>query len=80
MESKVLTNNVKEYYIVKVNGLFASGFKIDRHNPIKLTQLEWDASNYKTLEQAQEIADVVNGEVTKVIEMEVKTRTYKEVE
>ncbi|UUV46545.1 hypothetical protein [Bacillus phage vB_BanS-Thrax3] len=78
-ESKVLTNKVKEYYIVKVNGLFASGYKIDRHNPIKLTQLEWDASNYNTLEHAQEIADVVNGEIIRCIEMEVKTRTYKEV-
>ncbi|UUV46029.1 hypothetical protein [Bacillus phage vB_BanS-Thrax1] len=78
-ESKVLTNNVKEYYIVKVNGLYACGFKIDRNNPIKLSQLEWDASKYNTLEQAQEIANVVNGEMIRCIEMEVKTRTYKEV-
>lgn len=78
-ESKVLTNSVKEYYIVKVNGLYAHGHIIDRHNPIKLSQLEWDAFKYSTIEHAQEIADVINGEVIRVIEMEIKTRTYKEV-
>ena len=77
-ESKVLTNNVKEFYIVKVNGLFASGFN-ERNNPIKLNQLEWDGTRYGTQEDAQKIADVVNGQVFKVIDVEIKTRTYKEV-
>lgn len=77
-ESKVLTNNVKEFYIVKVNGLFVSGFN-ERNNPIKLNQLEWDGSRYSTAEDAQKIADVINGQVFKVIDVEIKTRTYKEV-
>jgi len=77
-ESKVLTNNVKEFYIVKVNGLFVSGFN-ERNNPIKLNQLEWDGSRYNTAEDAQKIADVINGQVFKVIDVEIKTRIYKEV-
>ncbi|MER2008502.1 MAG: hypothetical protein ABS939_13715 [Psychrobacillus sp.] len=78
-EQQVLKNNVREYYLVKVNDLFVSGTVIGRNYPVKLNVLEYDGTKYEELSKAQEIANAVNGKVVKVIDTEIHTRSYEEI-
>lgn len=78
-EQKVVRNNISEYFLVKVNELFVSGREIRKNEPIKLCVLEYDASKFEKFEDAEKIAKEVNGNIVRVIDTDIRTKTYEDM-